>query len=279
MFHSFILNLIFIVTSLTGLILVYLRNAICLDCWLILWLWGTTIAIEGATITTTGAIVDEIVILKLKMVRYQFITNAIKCSTQVFYACLQYFLQYLCHAVILKRNEDRLDRHNFQAKNGKISVYLHYQILTQDFLHPRSVFSLISSSCSCFEKGRGTSSDGELYQLIADASFNVPSALHASPLGFVGSLLIEVSSMGFSIDFWLILFYWHVKEGGKTELLTFLTLTPISLHLAHSCRVIKATWMFGWLRNVHYAHDECWIDFVPFTMGWHGWQGFRIESE
>ena len=143
-------------------------------------------------------------------------------------------------------------------------------MLTRSLLCLPSVFSSISSSCGRFEKGRGASSDGELYQLIADASFNVPSALHASPLGLVRSWLLATSSVSFAINFRSIPFYWHVKQA---ELLTFLTLSAVSLHLAHSCRVIKAAQTFRWLWNARYAHNECRIGFVSFTTGWHGWQG------
>lgn len=190
MFCSFILFINFIITTILSLFLIYLRMLISLNCWLRLWLWGITKG--GATITLGNAVTEIIAIipqkfitLKPRMVRYWFV-YAIKYSPEEFYACLQYFPQYL-----------------HQAENGKKSVYSCSQMLTRGLLCVPSVFSPISSLCSHFElEERGTSSDGELYQLIANASFNVPSALHALLLGFVRSWLMEISTVSFASYSW-----------------------------------------------------------------------------
>src|SRR5271168_1204128 len=140
-------------------------------------------------------------------VRYQSI-YAIKCSPEAFYArLLQYCLQYLCHAVALKR-EGHCHSES-QAKKGQI--YHMYQLIYAIKCSPEVFYACLQ----CFPQFLHhvvASKRKEGLRLMVSCtsrllSFNVPSALHASPLGLVRSWLIATSSVSFAINFRLIPFY------------------------------------------------------------------------
>lgn len=71
-------------------------------------------------------------------------------------------------------------------------------MLTRDLLE--FTWSASKSSLRARLEGAGVvSSEGELSQFISEASFNVPSALHASPTGFVVSCWTRVSIRSSSV--------------------------------------------------------------------------------
>lgn len=97
-------------------------------------------------------------------------------------------------------------------------------LINNCFLLTRSLLEVTSANCTskstlraCLvqgtPKGRGVSSEGESSHFISLASFNVPSALHASPKGFVVSRWIRVSTWSSRVSRWVGQFkFWHSRH-------------------------------------------------------------------